>query len=163
LEKTKVIAAYAGTGKTTAAKLYPDAVIDFVCMPYKYVLDDDTGPIGEEDKANHGYDMQYDWPRNYVEAIKEAISGEKYLLIPTDLYVLALLRQENIPYWLVFPQRSSKEAYRKRFLDRGNTDIFIDIFIGGWDNFIFAFEQDDYGRHIVLEPHQFLSDTHIFC
>ena len=34
-----IIAAFAGTGKTTMAKLYPQTAIDFVCMPYKYELD----------------------------------------------------------------------------------------------------------------------------
>ena len=34
----KIIAAFAGTGKTTLAMRYPDLVIDFVAMPYKYYL-----------------------------------------------------------------------------------------------------------------------------
>ena len=31
-----IIATHAGTGKTTLARMYPDRVIDLVCMPYKY-------------------------------------------------------------------------------------------------------------------------------
>jgi len=34
-----IIAAFAGTGKTTMAKLYPQTAIDFVCMPYKYEIE----------------------------------------------------------------------------------------------------------------------------
>jgi len=33
-----IIAAYAGTGKTTLAVMYPDMVANFVCMSYKYYL-----------------------------------------------------------------------------------------------------------------------------
>jgi len=31
---TKIIAAYAGTGKSHFASLYPELTIDLVCMPY---------------------------------------------------------------------------------------------------------------------------------
>jgi len=34
-----IIAAYAGTGKTYFASLYPELTIDLVSMPYKYVID----------------------------------------------------------------------------------------------------------------------------
>jgi len=153
-----IIAIYAGTGKTTMAKLYPQTVLDFVCMPYKYVM-------GQEDvdseacKANPDNIMQVDWPYNYVSAIQSALNNCKLLLIPTDVYVLALLRQENIPYYLCYPQRSAKEIYRKCFVDRGNTEEFIEIFINKWDSFLATFEKDTYGHHIVLKPNQFLADV----
>jgi hypothetical protein len=103
--------------------------------------------------------MRDEWPRNYVNAIKAAMAGCRALLIPTDMFVLWLLQSENIPYWLAYPRREAKDVYHKRFLERGNTEGFIDVFIGGWDSFLDAFEQDTYGRHIVLEPHQYLSDV----
>jgi len=153
-----IIASYAGTGKTTAAALYPKTVIDFVCMPYKYALkqDDDAGEAG---KANPNNVMRDEWPRNYINALKAALTDNRVFLIPTDLFVLGLLQRENIPYWLVYPQREARDVYHKRYLERGNTEDFIDVFIGGWDSFLNTFEQDTYGRHIVLEPHQYLSDV----
>jgi len=153
-----IVAAFAGTGKTTAATLFPQTVIDFVCMPYKYALEqgDDAGEAG---KANPNNVMRDEWPRNYVDAIKAAMTEDRILLIPTDLIVLWLLQRESIPYWLVYPQRKAKDVYHQRFLERGNTESFIDVFIGRWGSFFNAFEQDTYGRHIVLEPHQFLSDV----
>lgn len=153
-----IIAAYAGTGKTTLARLYPQVAVDFVCMPYKYQLEQD-GVSGEACKANPDNVMQDDWPYNYVAAIKLAFTCDKLLLVPTDLNVLALLRQEKLPYLLCYPQKHAKEVYRQHFLDRGNTAKFIEIFIGRWDWYLEAFEQDLYGKHIVLQPHQFLSDV----
>jgi len=153
-----IIAAYAGTGKTTAASLYPQTVTDFVCMPYKYTLEQGDD-LGEAGKANPNNVMRDEWPRNYVNALKAAMAGCRALLIPTDMFVLWLLQSENIPYWLAYPRREAKDVYHKRFLERGNTEDFIDVFIGGWDSFLDAFEQDTYGRHIVLEPHQYLSDV----
>jgi hypothetical protein len=155
-----IIAAYAGTGKTTMAKLYPQSVVDFVCMPYKYELEWDDR-CGEDGKANPDNILREDWPYNYVSAVKLAVNEGKLLLIPSDLFVLALLERENIPYTLCYPQRSAKEVYRRRFIDRGNTEEFIEIFIDGWDQRIAALEQDTCGCHLVLRPDQFLSDTSI--
>lgn len=153
-----IIAAYAGTGKTTAARLRPQTVVDFVCMPYKYYLTDNDD--GESCKANPDNIMREDWPCNYVAAIKSIMGDSGIILILTDLNVLKLLRQEVIPYYLCYPQRSAKEIYRKRFIDRGNTEEFIDIFIGGWERFVPVLELDDFGRHIVLRSNQYLDDVH---
>ena len=155
-----IIAAYAGTGKTTAAKLYPEKVVDFVCMPYKYILEPLPEDAGSEScKANPDHVMQEDWPWNYVAAIKGAMSGGKILLIPTDLNVLLLLRHDKMQYTLCYPERGAKEIYRQRFIARGNTDEFIEIFIGGWEERIAALEQDTYREHIVLWDSEFLSDV----
>ena len=153
-----IIAAYAGTGKTTLAQNFPDEFADFVCMPYKYVLAPD-GDQSEAGKANPDNVMRDDWPHNYVAAIEAAAGVGKHLLIPTDLFVLMLLRAKNIPYILCYPDRNAKEVYRRRFLERGNTEQFIDIFIGRWGEFLGAFERDDYRKHLILEPHAYLEDV----
>jgi hypothetical protein len=153
-----IIAAYAGTGKTTLASMYPEKYIDFVLMPYKYELEPD-GDCGEAGKANPDNILQYDWPYNYVNAILGAMQERKHLLIPTDLQTLALLCMKNIPYVLCYPQQDAKEIYRRRFLQRGNNEHFIDIFIGHWDNFVSMFEQDAFGHHLALRPDEYLCDA----
>jgi hypothetical protein len=153
-----IIAAFAGTGKTTLANLYPRIVIDFCCMPYKYHIDKDN-EFTEANKASFDFDFHEEWPYNYVKAIKQNISGNKVLLIPSDRYVLSLLEKDRINYTLCYPQRNAKEIYYKRFIDRGNSENFINIFISKWDNFMDILEADSYGKHIVLEPDQFLSDV----
>ena len=154
-----IMAAFAGTGKTTLASLYPQTVIDFFCMPYKYYLDDNDGKNHESNKAKPDYVLQDDWPDNYVDAIKQNLNLNKILLIPSDWRVLSMLRNVKIQYTLCYPKRSAKEVYEKRFIDRGNSEYFLDIFIGRWDSFFDALEKDKYGRHIILEPDQYLSDV----
>ena len=153
-----IIAAFSGTGKTTLAKQYPNIAVDFVCMPYKY-LPDNNDCKSEACKANPNKIMNWHWPLNYVEAIKDNLNNSKILLIPSDYFVLLLLRKEGLQYTLCYPERSAKEIYQKRFLDRGNTKDFIDIFIGSWDIFLDYLEKDEYGKHIVLKPNQFLSNV----
>jgi len=153
-----LIAAYAGTGKTHFASLYPELIIDLVSMPYKYILSNDTY-YDESSKANPENILNDEWPFNYVSAIKENLKTENIILIPSDLFILELLKEEKIHYSLCYPQRNAKEVYRERYIKRGNTKDFIDIFIGNWDKFMDFFEKDSYGQHIVLEPYQFLSDV----
>jgi hypothetical protein len=153
-----IIAAYAGTGKTTYATLNPETAIDLVCMPHKYHLEQDNNYC-EACKADPNNIMRDDWPFNYVSAIKQSLGNGKIILIPTDWLVLGLLREEKLPYILCYPEKNAKEVYRKRFLDRGNTAEFIEIFIGRWDEFIVSLERDSYGQHIVLKQNQFLSDV----
>jgi hypothetical protein len=152
-----IIAAYAGTGKTHFASLYPQAAIDLVCMPYKYVLTQNT-LCDESTKANPENILHDDWPFNYISAIKRNLELGKFVLIPSDLLILALLKEENLPYYLCYPQRNAREIYRTRYINRGNTAEFIDIFIGKWDRFMDEFENDSYGWHILLQANQFISD-----
>jgi len=153
-----IIAAFSGVGKTTLAKLYPQKVTDFVCMPYKNYLDDEA-ENNEKGKANPDNILRLEWPLNYVNAIVENDDKNRILLIPSDCYVLLSLQCLKIPYTLCYPQRKAKKVYHKRFIKRGNTKDFIDIFIGGWDKFMDGLENDSYGRHVVLKLNQFLSDV----
>jgi len=152
-----IIAAYAGTGKTTLATMYPDKVTDFVCMPYKYYLASEIDS-SEAGKGNPDNVMREDWPYNYVEAIKTTLTESKTLLIPSDSRVLAILRHEGIPYTLCYPRRDSKDFYRQRLINRGNTEDFLSIFIDGWEWFLNSLETVEADRRIVLETYQFLSD-----
>ena len=113
----------------------------------------------ESSKANPKNIPNDDWPFNYISVIKENLKSDKLLLIPSDLYILELLRLERLSYCLCYPQRNAKEIYRERYINRGNTNEFIDIFIGRWDKFMDCFEKDSCGQHIVLLPDQFLSDV----
>jgi len=153
-----VIAAFAGTGKTTVAKRYPKTAIDLDCMPYKYELKSNGNFEDESCKANPDLIARAEWPYNYVDVIKQFNKNYKYIFIPANLHVLMLLRAEKIPYLICYPERCAKEVYHHRFLERGNTMYFIDIFIGKWDKYISTCEEDNYGRHIVLQSNQFLSD-----
>lgn len=160
-DRYRIIAAYAGTGKTTFAAMYPEIAIDFVTMQYKYYLEpDDSSNVTETSKANPNNIMRWEWPFNYVEAIRSLLNEtNKILLIPSDSFVLELLRYENIPYTLCYPRRDAKDVYRRRFVDRGNTERFLAIFIDEWDSFLDSLESDPSSSRIIMEPHQFLCDV----
>ncbi|HBI72861.1 MAG TPA: hypothetical protein DDY59_06710 [Lachnospiraceae bacterium] len=153
-----IVAAHAGTGKTYLAEMYPDKVIDFVCMPYKYLLSADKKDH-EVCKAEPNLIMRPEWPDNYAAELISMRDSEEIILIPPVIPVLQMLNIEEIPYFLVYPQREAKEAYLRRYIDRGNSETFLDIFIQGWDLFLVGMETHTGGQHIVLKPHEFLSDA----
>jgi len=153
-----IIAGFSGIGKTTLAALYPQSVVDFVCMPYEYKVDENE-VFTEASKASFDYEFIFGWEENYVKAIKQNMSNDKILLIPSDFRVLSLFKKEAIQYIICYPKREAKKTYHKRFIERRNTQYFIDIFIGRWNDFMDNLEADSYGRHIILEPDQFLSDV----
>ena len=162
LKRERIVAAHAGTGKTTLAKQRPDIFVDFVSMPYKYhVPDNYTAEESESCKADPDYELNMDWPENYVEAIMSELgNSEKMLLVPPDWRLLWMLEREEIQYILCYPENTeeAKTTYRERYLSRGNTEHFLEIFIDGWDQFMVSLETNKYARHIVLKPHQFLTD-----
>jgi len=152
-----IVAGFSGTGKSYFASLHPDIAVDFVCMPYKYFLDT-KAPFDESNKADPNLEMRPEWPRNYVKAILKCPS-DKIILIPSDSLVLYLLEKEKMPYYLCYPKKKAKKAYRKRYIKRGNSQEFLSIFIGEWESFMDSLREDTYGRHIILRPKQYLSDV----
>ena len=152
-----IIAAFAGTGKTHFCNRVEGAK-DFVSMPFKYFLSetDNDEEEYEKVKADLSLEMNPEYPYNYINAIVENKDIYKYLVIPSDSRVLAGLKDMHIPYILCFPEKNSKEEYRKRYLQRGNTEVFIDIFIDGWENFMNSLWRDTYGAKIILDKGEYL-------
>ena len=153
-----IIAAYAGCGKTTFANEVWDS-IDMVVVPYKYDVNSEPCSADvEKNKASYGYDMNRNWPRNYISAVITAYHRYRYVLVPTSAPVLLELRRFRLPYILCYPDRTLKEEYRQRYKERGNSKEFESIFIDGWDGFIDSFEADTYGKRIILQSGEYLKD-----
>lgn len=132
-----IFACYAGCGKTTAAKMMDD-VLDLELVPYKYKFPDDydAEQYSETDKAICQYDMNWNYPTDYVDAVEKYMKEYKHILIPTDLRVIDELKDRVIDFITILPdyrQADMKEHYEKRYRDRGNGEEFVDIFIGMWD------------------------------
>ena len=154
-----IIAAHAGTGKTYFSKNVYDSV-DFVCMPYKYYLPDGfiAGEEGESIKADLDLIMREEWPDNYCKAVINVYNEHKYVIIPPIVPVLAVLRDEEIPYILCYPERSAKAEYESRYRARGNNESFLKVFVDHWDLFLNDMESDPGDNHVVLKEGEYLLD-----
>ena len=83
------------------------------------------------------------------------------IVIPTIDLILNFLEEDQIPYTLIYPEKNLKDEYEKRYRNRGNTEGFLDIFIGQWEFRIEELEQrnSSFAKHIVLQEEQYLSDV----
>ena len=163
LKRVRIIAAHAGTGKSTLAKKFPERFVDFVCMPYKYHLPEQFDENDNEScKASPEHELNFDYPDNYYDAIiSEFNKHNKTLIVPPDWRLLMLFNSKDIPYILCYPENTeeAKNVYRERYINRGNSEHFLEIFIDGWENFMEFFETDRFGHKIVLKPQQYLTDV----
>lgn len=154
-----VIAAYAGCGKTYFAEHIYDA-IDLVSIPYKYQLPDGmiSDTEAEQAKACLDYELRAEWPGNYAKAVRNYYHRYKYVIIPPVQRVLSELQRVDIPYILCFPEDDAREEYLQRYLNRGNTEEFINIFIGCWERFMQYNISDNYGDKIIMPKGTYLTD-----
>ena len=158
-----IVAAHAGTGKTYAARMNENLFTDLTYYTYRYNVPEDCyyneAEDSESTKGKFRYPFKNEYPDNYLEAIKEATQVNKFILIVPDPWILSRLQMEDIPYIVAYPVRSARNEYKQRFISRGNKSRFLKIFIDRWDKFMDDFERNTYARHIVMQPHQYLSDV----
>lgn len=147
--KTQVLAAFPGTGKTYyASKVEGPA----------FIMDLDTSDFTQ------GYDKlgnanNPDFPANYIQAVKDKIGTTKLLFVSNRPDVINMFIQEDINFILVYPDRSLKDEYLKRFQQRKSSQSFINLVIDNWDQYISFLEQHANCKHIVLKSNQYISDV----
>lgn len=145
----KIISAFPGTGKshfTSNAAQLANA-IDLDSKDYTFGYD------------KNGKAHNYDFPANYILAIKKHIGKDKLLLISCQPDVLTALQSENIKFTLVYPERGLKDQYIQRFKQRNDPQSFIDLISSQWNIFLDFLETQRNCEHIVLSSQQHLSDV----
>ena len=157
-----IIAGFAGVGKTTFCNANKNA-IDFVVMPFKYENLEEISKEyqGESIKAHPDLILKRDWRYDYYDALIK--TQERYpdeiIVIPTDPEIMDWLDQDDIPYILVYPHWAGENEYKRRYIERGNSQDFIDLFIGNWDYWMeeLTSRADVHSKKLTSE--QYLSDV----
>ena len=157
-----IIAGFAGVGKTTFCNNHKNA-IDFVIMPFKYenLEEISNEHQGESIKAHPNLKLKTDWRYDYYDALIK--TQERYpdeiIVIPTDSEILDWLDSDDIPYRLVYPNWMAEDEYKQRYIERGNSQDFIDLFIGNWAYWMEELTSRADADSIILKSEQFLSDV----
>ncbi len=156
--KGKVISVFAGLGKTTVGKKYPN-VCDLMSSPYRC----DYSNISTCDYEKMKYDStrtpNREWPNNYLKAILAAMENYDIVLVPSSLDVRTLLLENNIPFLFVLPSSDSKtrEKLLQRYKDRGNNEELIKDVMYNFDNW--SRNENDYPYPIaILDKDDYLED-----
>ena len=153
-----IIAAYSGAGKTTFAARFENAA-DAVNMPWHRILPPKESEDGEREKGRADVLTDPLYPENYIVNILRSEREYDYVLIPTDMEVVRRLREEyGRKVVLCYPADELKEEYRERFVSRGNSEEFLDLFIGDWDVFLGPVREYKDAVHIVMGAGEYLTD-----
>lgn len=156
-----LIAAYAGCGKSTAAQKLGPNVVDLPSMPYRWLLprvDPSclTGPEMEREKGALHHIADPRFPHNYVlDILKEERAG-KTALFPTIVPVIDMLVERyGRDVLVIYPEDGLKEEYRQRFVKRGNSATFLDLFVEEWEYQLEIIKKSK-GRHLRLKSGEYL-------
>ena len=140
--KTNLISAFPGTGKTFFNNK------DNSFLPVNYSVDSDSSTF---DKS--------DFPRNYIEHIKNNIGKFVFVFISSHEEVREALTDNCLYFTLVYPDISLKDEYVRRYKERGSSEFFIKLLEDNWNKWILQLQNQDNCKHIVLKRNQFISDV----
>lgn len=142
-KRTVVVSAFPCCGKTYAFENYQD----------KYsMLDSDSSQFSwcyeynatESDRIEKYRNPEF--PKNYIEHIKENIGKVDIIFVSSHLQVREALEEAGIRYCTVYPQETMLNEWVGRMYRRGNDKDFIQFQINHWDEFM---------HNIIFEPHGF--------
>ena len=133
---TKLISAFPGSGKS-----------HFFKTSNKKVLDSDSSTFDKKD-----------FPSNYIKHIKEKMGTVDYILISSHKDVRDALKENNLNYTLVYPNKELKEDYLKRYKERGSPKSFIELLKNNWDSWVDEMNNESFPKTKKLKKDQYLSD-----
>ena len=156
-----IVVAFAGTGKTTFCE--KTNAIDFISMPFKYINFYELSESLRENeiiKASEELICCPNWQKYYYAALKETYKTypEQLIIIPTIGEIMEWLEADDIPYVLVYPERTAKHEYEQRFRARGNSEDFLSVFIDSWDYWMEGIRSHAKAEQIELKENEYLSD-----
>ncbi len=99
------------------------------------------------------------FPDNYIEHIKEGIGFANVIFISSHKEVRDALVENGLDFVLIYPDRSLKEEYMNRFLDRGNNEGFVSLLKSNWNDWINELENQKGCKRLVLQSNQYISDV----
>lgn len=122
--RTLIISGFPGVGKSSLVAKNPDALDSDSSMYTWYV-----GLDGEKIRNPL-------FPENYIEHIKQNIGKVPVILVSTHRDVRNALLENEIPFTLVYPNRSLKDEYVERYISRESPEPLINAIKDNWDIWI---------------------------
>ena len=118
------------------------------------ILDSDSSNFSWAEKGVRNPDF----PQKYIDHIRENLDKSDLIMVSSHEVVREALVKAGIHFTLVFPEKSLKEEYIKRFKDRGNDSKFIKFIGENWDSFIDEMEGQEGCDIERLKSGEFMHD-----
>lgn len=144
--RTRIIAAFPGTGKSHFYQNNKDICIDSDSSLFSWIKQSDGTKIRNPS-----------FPRNYLEHIRENIGNYKYIFVSTHMEVRNILLENCLFFYLLYPQRADKEKYINRYIRRGSPEVFVDLLSKSWDDWIWQCESCQVGCKNIQMSYDYLS------
>ena len=153
MRDTKVIAAFPACGKTYCFDRNEDYIIlDSDSSKFSWIYSGDS-------VAKH---RNPDFPRNYIEHIKENIGKVDFIFVSTHEEVRQALTEAGIDYILVFPSETLKAEWVGRCFLRGSGEAFCKMLAENWDYWLSQMWDEaicEGRKHYVLKSGEYLSNA----
>ena len=103
-----------------------------------------------------------EFPKNYIEHIKENIGKADCIFVSSHLQVRQALTDNSIKFCTVYPEPNCLDEWVGRMYRRGNDKAFIDFQIKNWDEFVNDIDNEPHGDFLYRLGHnQYLSPWHL--
>ena len=147
-------------GKTYLSKTDSRFIdLDGMKAKYKYGIIDEID--FEKNKLNRGKVIHQDSLEYALDILKKEILNDKIVLLSFNKQLLEYLWDNNIDYFLVYPNINSRDEYVNRMKKRGNNEKFIEAMTNAKDwNLFYSRNKNDIkpAYKIQLDEGQYLSD-----
>ena len=153
IQGTVVVAGFPGIGKTYCTNN------SFLKGKYK-MIDSDSSLFSHIEK-NRTKKVHPEWPDNYIDYIKSTFGKYNFVFVSTHQIVRDTLREERIPYILVYPKQTetNKIEYIAKYIKRDSPKKFVEFMTDNWENFLGDIFIDSWPAHYELEEGETLFDV----
>lgn len=150
--KTKIISAFPGMGKSYYHQKNKETTLDTDSSLFSYIIDENGNKIRNPE-----------FPRNYINHIKENIGKYEFIFISTDKEIIDILLEECIFFYLICPTCNRKNEFLSRYKNRGDDEKLIQLIDSKWNDWIKEIEDlgSIYGVEIIMWEEN-LSDILIY-
>ena len=120
-----LIGGFKAVGKSTLAKKYSN-VIDLESSNFEYLIDENLKKMpAEQRKGLKSRTKNPEWPLNYYNELISNAKKNHIVLFANKTEVVELLNDNNIDYYIVWPEENMLDEIIDRSKKRGNNEQFI--------------------------------------
>lgn len=133
--ETYVISAFPGCGKSYCFNNYQDKFT---------ILDSDSSEFSwvKDENGNNTKERNPEFPNNYIKHIKENIKKADIIFVSSHEEVRKALYDNDIKTIIVAPANDMKEDFINRYIERGNSESFINFISNNWERFLNDINKD---------------------
>lgn len=99
-----------------------------------------------------------DFPKNYIEHIKDAMTKHAHVFVSSHKEVRDALTEAGIIFNLVYPERRYLSAWIDRYNSREFNGFPLEVLINNWEKWHDELESQKCNLHILFGPEDYLSN-----